>query len=151
ALHRLIGEFDLTHQQTAEAVGRSRASVSNLLRLLELHDTAKEFLEKGLLDMGHARALLTLDEALQRKAALEIVSKKLSVRETEALVRKLQEPPKEKQSTPAVDPDITRLEQDLSDKLCTSVSVKHQSSGKGQLVIKYGNLDELDGILGKIK
>ncbi len=151
ALDRLLKEFELTHQQAAEAVGRSRAAVSNLLRLLDLHPPAKELLEQGKLDMGHARALLPLGENLQRKAALEIVQKQLSVRDAEALVRRLLEPEGDVATKKEVDPDISRLEKDLSDRLCTAVALKHQSTGKGQIVIRYSSLDELDGILGKIQ
>ena len=151
ALNRLIIEFKLTHQQAAEAVGRSRAAVSNLLRLLDLHAVAKELLEQGKLDMGHARALLPLTESLQRKAAMEIVAKQLSVRSAEELVRQLLEPAKNHVKDIMKDPNISRLEQDLSERLCTPVDVKHQSSGKGQVVIRYSSLDELDGILGKIQ
>lgn len=153
ALHRLIEEFGLTHQQTADAVGRSRASVSNLLRLLSLADDVKRMLENGDLEMGHARALLALEGKQQSEVARSVVGKGLSVRETERLVRRTLEG-SEGQAKPAqkrVDPDIRRLEQDLGDKLGARVAIQHGAKGKGKLVIQYNSLDELDGILEHIK
>ncbi len=148
ALKRLIDEFQMTHREAADAVGRSRAAVSNLLRLLELMQEVKYLVDSRLIEMGHARALLSLDSDLQVRAAREVVQSKLSVRETEALVRRLQQskkaPPKERKP----DPDILRLQNRLEEKLCARVRVQHSGSGKGKLVISYNNADELDGILG---
>ena len=146
ALRRLIDEFGMTHRDAADAVGRSRASVSNLLRLLELMQEVKDMVDSRLIEMGHARALLSLDQGLQLKAAREVVNRKLSVRETEALVRQLQKPAKKAPAKP--DPDIVRLQNRLGDALGTKVDIQHEKSGKGKLVIRYNNSDELDGILG---
>ena len=148
ALERLIKEFELTHQQTAEAVGRSRASVSNLLRLLDLDEEVKTMLEHGDLEMGHARALLALPADDQRKAARQVVDQGMSVRETERLVKRIQEHEgaAPKQAAP-VDPDVKRLEDRLSANLAAKVKIQHGNKGKGKLVIHYNNLDELDGIL----
>lgn len=152
ALQRLIGEFTLTHQEVAEAVGRSRAAVSNLLRLLELNDDIRRMVERGELEMGHARALLSLKGAAQSGAAREVVAKRLSVRETERLVRRLlAEAPVKTTATKGVDPDIRRLETDLSEKLGAEVKFEHGAKGKGKLTIHYNSLDELDGILAHIK
>jgi len=151
ALERLIEEFELTHQQAAEAVGRSRVAVSNLLRLLSLNDDVKRLLENGDLEMGHARALLGLEGKPQSEAAQTVVGKGLSVRETERLVKHLVEGPAEKAKTKAPDPDIKRLEQDLAQKLGAQVVVQHGSKGKGKLVIQYNSLDELDGMLAHIR
>jgi ParB family chromosome partitioning protein len=153
ALQRLIEEFELTHSQAAEAVGRSRTAVSNLLRLLELNSDVKELVEQGKLEMGHARALLALSGLQQSDAARSVVAKGLSVRETERMVKRYQgdaaKPSAPKQSKK--DPDISRLEQDLSDKLGAVVALQQASKGKGKLVISYNSLDELDGILNHIK
>ena len=146
ALRRLIDEFAMTHREAADAVGRSRAAVSNLLRLLELMQEVKDMVDARLIEMGHARALLSLDSGLQLKAAREVVTRKLSVRDTEALVRKLQKPAK-KPSAKA-DPDILRLQNRLGESLGAKVSIQHQKSGKGKLVISYNTSDELEGILG---
>lgn len=154
ALERLIREFELTHQQAAEAVGRSRAAVSNLLRLLELHDSVKEMVQKGQLEMGHARALLALPQKAQPDAAHQVVHRDLTVRATERLVKQLlAHPAGTPASAPAKapSPDLLRLEQDLGDRLGARVQVKHGKGGKGQLVIQYNSLDELDGILGRIR
>jgi ParB family chromosome partitioning protein len=153
ALLRLIEEFGLTHQAAAEAVGRSRAAVSNLLRLMELADEVKELLEQRRIEMGHARALLGLTSRRQQIEVAALVAKKsLSVRETEALVRRIISPHSGRpQESPAVDPDIQRLERDLADKLGAKVSFQHSSSGKGKLVVNYNSLDELEGILGHIQ
>lgn len=153
ALQRLIKEFDLTHQEVAEAVGRSRVAVSNLLRLLDLHDDLKRMLEHRELEMGHARALLALKGAAQSAAARQVVSKGLSVRETEALVRRLLaggDSPAPVKKT-GLDPDIRRLQEDLSEKLGAGVEVRHGVKGKGKLVIHYNSLDELEGVLAHIK
>jgi ParB family chromosome partitioning protein len=153
ALQRLISEFGLTHQQAAEAVGRSRAAVSNLLRLLELPEEICERLGRRELEMGHARALLGLP---QRRAQIEVatlvVRKSLSVRDTEALVRRMSQPSPAATEVKAgaVDPNIRRLQDDLSEKLGAPVAIEHAESGKGRLVVKYNSLDELDGILTHI-
>jgi ParB family chromosome partitioning protein len=151
AIKRLIDEFELTHQQAAEAVGRSRTGVSNLLRLLDLNPEVKQLLEDGTLEMGHARALLALKDQQQTEAARRVASKGLSVRETEQLVRKLQAPKKPKKpAEDKIDPNIRHLQSELSDKLGASVKLQHASNGKGKLVIQYNSLDELDGILEHI-
>jgi ParB family transcriptional regulator, chromosome partitioning protein len=153
ALLRLIEEFGLTHQAAAEAVGRSRAAVSNLLRLMELADEVKEMLEQRRIEMGHARALLGLTSRRQQIEVAGLVAKKsLSVRETEALVRRLLAPAASQEARPvAVDPDIHRLERELADKLGAKVVFQHAASGKGKLVVSYNSLDELEGILGHIQ
>lgn len=150
ALQRFQDEFDLTHQQLAEAVGKSRTTVTNLLRLMSLSAEARKLVEHGDLEMGHARAILTLDTVKQTDAARAIVAKGLSVRQTEALVRRLQQ---EKMATgdTKIDPDIKLLQDDLSDKLGAPVMIQHSAKGKGRLVIRYSSLDELDGILDHIK
>jgi len=154
ALERLIGEFELTHAEAAQAVGRSRASVSNLLRLQELSDKVKPLLEDRQLEMGHARALLAISSATQQfDAARQVVKKGLSVRETERLVRRMlggdNSKPARKAATPNA--DIRRLEIEVSEKLGAKVKVDHTSKGAGRLVISYNSLDELDGILKHIK
>jgi ParB family chromosome partitioning protein len=155
ALNRLIKEFELTHQQAAEAVGRSRAAVSNLLRLLDLPQAIRPLIEKRELEMGHARALLGLSAGRQQAEVGALVAKKgLSVRETEALVRRIvaraEAGEKAKDKTRSKDPDIRRLENDLADKLGATVELQHRAGGKGKLVISYHSLDELDGILAHI-
>ncbi len=149
ALKRLIDEFEMTQQQAAEAVGRSRTGVTNLLRLLELTESVKQMVVEGDLEMGHARALLALKDGSQLEAAKKVVSIGMSVRETERLVRKLlgDDASKAKKAKPRIDPDIRRLQDDLSNKLGAKVQVQHNSSGKGKLVIRYNSTDELDGIL----
>jgi ParB family chromosome partitioning protein len=154
ALERLILEFGLTHQQAADAVGRSRAAVSNLLRLLELPPEVCERLEKRELEMGHARALLGLPTRhKQTEVATLVVRKSLSVRETENLVRRMVEPAKPVGETAAVavDPNIQRLEGELADKLGARVNIEHARAGHGRVVIRYNSLDELDGILGHLR
>ncbi|MBK1719958.1 ParB/RepB/Spo0J family partition protein [Thiocystis violacea] len=153
ALERLISEFALTHQQVAEAVGKSRTMVTNLLRLLELNPDVKEFLEQSRLEMGHARALLGLKGAAQSRAARQVVAGGLSVRETERLVRRLQQEDagEEVPARPAEDPNIRRLQSDLTDRLGARVQIQHGHRGGGKLVIAYNNLDELDGILAHIQ
>ncbi len=157
AIDRLVTEFALTHQEAAEAVGRSRAAVSNLLRLLELADEVKALVEKRELEMGHARALLGLTGRRQQAEVGALVAKKgLSVRETEALVRRIAGKTGDTGAGAAdhdrgVDANIRKLENDLSEKLGAKVTVKHQASGKGQLVVTYSSLDELDGILAHIQ
>jgi ParB family chromosome partitioning protein len=152
ALQRLIDEFEMTHQQAASAVGRSRAAVSNLLRLLTLNDDVRKMLEHGDLEMGHARALLALEGNSQSEAAREVAAKGYSVRETEQLVRRLSEPSgKAKKPTKSQDPDIKRLQDELADKLAAKVLFQHAAKGNGKLVIHYNSLDELDGILNRIQ
>ncbi len=153
ALERLISEFDMTHQTAADAVGRSRAAVTNLLRLLELADEVKEFVEKRALEMGHARALLALSQRRQQvEVATLVVKKNLSVRETEALVRQTlahaRTATASEQQRP--DPNVRKLETDLTEKLGAKVQLQHGSGGKGKLIINYTSLDELDGILEHI-
>jgi ParB family transcriptional regulator, chromosome partitioning protein len=155
ALSRLVSEFGLTHQQVAEAVGRSRAGVSNLLRLLELTPEVCELLEKRTLEMGHGRALLALTQRRQQTEVAVLVARKgLSVRETEALVRRLQTPAGENSGdarSPKRDANVERLEQELMDKLGARVAIQQGSGGKGKLVVSYNSLDELDGILAHIR
>jgi ParB family chromosome partitioning protein len=151
ALRRLIDEFGLTHQQTAEAVGRSRAAVTNLLRLLELSPEVKELVEQRLLEMGHARALLSLtQEAVQVKVAQKVALRQLSVRETERLVKNLLDgnPPAKPVK---ISVDIQRLEQQLAEQLGAKVAIRYNKRGRGKMVIEYNNLDELDGILSHIR
>lgn len=152
ALKRLMDEFGMTHQQVAEAVGRSRAAVSNLLRLLELSLQVKPMVEAGELDMGHARALLPLPVEQQLAVAQKVVAGGLSVRATEALVRKImQGDDAAAKANEAVDPDVAKLERDLSDRIGAPVVLRYNNAGKGQLTIKYSSLDELDGILARIR
>ncbi|HVO47288.1 MAG TPA: ParB/RepB/Spo0J family partition protein [Steroidobacteraceae bacterium] len=152
ALQRLITEFTLTHQEAAEAVGRSRAGVSNLLRLLELAPEVAERVEKRELEMGHARALLGLVNLKQQiEVAALVVKSGLSVRETEALVRRMLQPAQARAAEATVDPNVSRLEQELADKLGARVAIQHGSGGKGKLVVTYNSLDELDGILAHIR
>jgi ParB family chromosome partitioning protein len=149
ALNRLIEEFDLTHQQIADAVGKSRATVSNLLRLNGLNEPVKRLLEYGDIEMGHARALLALQGEEQTSVARLVVAKELTVRETERLVNKVLNPAKEAEK-PVKDTDVARLESQLIERLGAKVSISHGSKGKGKIVINYQNLAELDGILAKI-
>lgn len=152
ALQRLIDEFEMTHQQAAGAVGRSRAAVSNLLRLLTLNDDVRKMLEHGDLEMGHARALLALDGNRQSEVAREVAAKGYSVRETEQLVRRLSDPAsKAKKPGKSLDPDIKRLQDELAGKLAAKVLFQHAAKGNGKLVIHYNSLDELDGILQRIQ
>lgn len=150
ALQRLQKEFDLTQQEVANAVGKSRASIANLLRLIGLPDEIKTLLAHGDLEMGHARALLGLPADQQVEAARHVVAKALTVRQTEAMVRNMlsDKPQPEK---PVVDPDVKRLEQRLAERLGTQVQIKHGQKGKGQLVIRYGTLEELQGVLAHIR
>jgi ParB family chromosome partitioning protein len=154
ALSRLIEEFGLTHQAAAEAVGRSRAAVSNLVRLMELSDEVKEMLEHRQIEMGHARAILGLATRRQQIEVATLVAKKsLSVRDTESLVRRIINPKAaESANTPAaVDPDIQRLETEIAEKLGAKVAFQHAASGKGKLIVSYNSLDELEGILAHIQ
>ncbi len=151
ALQRLIAEFKHTHQQVADAIGRSRASVSNLLRLLELPDEIKRMLDEHQLEMGHARALAALDPALAIGLARRAVAHGWSVRELEEAARKAQTLPQGKPKAAARDPDIVALERELAEKLAARVSIQHGKGGRGKLVIGYHSLDELDGILERIR
>ena len=151
ALQRLIDEFRMTHQRVAEAVGRSRAAVTNLLRLLTFNEDVREMLEKGRMDMGHARALLALEGRAQSQAAHQVVEKGISVRETENLVRRLLAKPAARKGTRSLDPDIRALAQQLSEKLGAKVRIGHGRKGQGKLIIEYTSLDELDGILARIR
>lgn len=152
ALKRLQDEFELTHQEVAQAVGKSRTTVTNLLRLIALTDDVKKMLEHGDLEMGHARSMLSLDPSDQREVARQVVSKGLSVRQTEALVRKRQQA---EQRDESVEPesksaDIKKLEDDLADKVGVPVHIAHHPKGKGKLTFSYNTLDELDGILAHL-
>jgi ParB family chromosome partitioning protein len=154
ALDRLVREFNVTHQQAADAVGRSRAAVSNLLRLLELTEEVKQLVEQRQIEMGHARALLGLTQPRQQSEVGALVAKKgLSVRETEALVKKMLTPGQDirDREPERRDPNITKLEQDLADRLGARVQLQHAAKGGGKLVINYHSLDELDGILAHIQ
>jgi len=148
ALRRLVDEFQMTHQEAGDAVGRSRSAVSNLLRLLELSREVRELVDARHLEMGHARALLTLETSMQAQAARQVVSKGLSVRETEQLVRRLKNPPVPKKRE--LDPDIQQLQDKLAEKLCARVKLSFNARGKGKLVIAYNSADELDGILQQL-
>ncbi|MDF1628474.1 MAG: ParB/RepB/Spo0J family partition protein [Alcanivoracaceae bacterium] len=150
ALARLKDEFELTHQQVADAVGKSRAMVTNLLRLISLEEEVKKLLEHGDLEMGHARALLALATDNQIAAARTVVAKGLSVRQTEALVRDFEKAKPAKEIV-REDPNVRQLISDLSDRLGAPVQLRQEKGGKGKLVIAYGSLDELDGILAHIK
>lgn len=152
ALQRLIEEFELTHQQVAEAVGKSRTTVTNLLRLTSLAQEVKTMLERGDLEMGHARALLSLNPQQQTEVARIVVQKGFSVRQTEEMVRKLAADKKpEKAITPKLDPNVKKLQEDLSERVGAPVQIQQTAGGKGKLVIQYNSLDELDGILAHIK
>jgi ParB family chromosome partitioning protein len=151
ALYRLQHEFELTQMEVAEAVGKNRATVANLLRLMNLNDDVKTLLEHGDIEMGHARALLGLEGGLQSEAAAQVVSRALTVRQTEALVRHMQENGGDEKAPVKANPDIQRLERMLGDRLGAKVAIQHSAKGKGKLVINYTTLDELDGILAHIK
>lgn len=151
ALQRLQDEFELTQAQVAEAVGKSRSGVTNLLRLLALAEDAKDLLARGELEMGHARALLGLPKARQAEGARHVVARGLTVRQTEALVRQWLSGAEPVEKAPAVDPDISRLEQRLAERLGANVQIRHGEKGKGQLVIRYTSLDELQGVLAHIR
>ena len=150
ALDRLLNEFELTHQEVATAVGKSRTTVTNLLRLNSLNDDVKTFLENGDIEMGHARALLALKGDIQTNTARIVAAKELTVRETEKLVNKVQQPVVEKADL-GVDYNTVKLQDDLSMLIGSPVELKHNKKGKGKMVISYASLDELDGILAKIK
>jgi len=150
ALLRLMNEFEMTHQQIADSVGRSRTSVSNLLRLQDLNADVKELLSNRFIEMGHARALLGISGNAQSTLARQVAKKGLSVRETEQLVRRTLNPPAKPKAVKK-DPDITNLETGLSEKLGAVVHIKQKPKGKGAIEISYNSLDELEGILSKIK
>jgi len=152
-LRRLLDEFGLTHDKVAQGVGRSRSAVTNILRLLSLNKTARELLEDGKLEMGHARALLALSGGDQDTAARNVVSRRLSVRQTEEMVKQTQNKGaggRKKRKKSRVDPDVQRLQEELSERLGANVQIKH-SRGRGQLVISYHSLEELDGLLARIR
>ena len=152
AFQRLIIEYEMSHQEVANSVGRARASITNALRLLDLPSSVQELVNKKMLTMGHARALLSIqDRGMQLEVANLIVEKGLSVREAEGLVRKIVEKKKPNQQKTTVDPDIQRLEKDLTNRLGARVSIKHKKTGSGTLSIKYSSSDELEGILSKIR
>ena len=146
ALKRLQDEFELTQQEVASAVGKSRATVTNLMRLIGLHIDVQKMLQVGKLEMGHARALLTLSETKQVEFAKLVANKGLSVRQTESLVRNVNTG-SELDRKKSIDPNIKKLEEDLGEKLGAKVIIQHTEKGKGRLVINYNSLDELDGIL----
>jgi ParB family chromosome partitioning protein len=150
AIQRLLEEFNMTHSEIAKTLGKSRTAVSNALRLLQLSETVKGFMDQGLLEMGHARALLALDKSQQNQAAQKVIDKHYSVRETEKLVKRwdLLKNPKNSFTKAPIDPDIKRLQIQLSENLGTKVTLKHHAShDRGKIVIDYSSLDELDGIL----
>ena len=152
AFQRLIIEYEMSHQEVANSVGRARASITNALRLLDLPSSVQELVNKKMLTMGHARALLSIeDRGMQLEVANLIVEKGLSVREAEGLVRKIVEKKKPNQQKTTADPDIQRLEKDLTNRLGARVSIKHKKTGSGTLSIKYSSSDELEGILSKIR
>lgn len=150
ALQRLMDEFGLTHQQVAEAVGKSRTTVTNLLRLLNLAPEVRTMLERGDLDMGHARALLTLPEAKQITVARQVVDKGLTVRETERLVKKTLQGKSTNKTNAQSDADVARLSQQLSEQLGTPVQIRMKTKNKGEVVIRYANLDVLEGLLARL-
>lgn len=149
ALERLLTEFELTHQEVATAIGKSRTTVSNLLRLNKLNEEVKTLLENGDIEMGHARALLALEYDAQASAAQTVATKELTVRETESLIKNIQNPVTEKEKVEKAI-DTIELEQELAEKIGTKVAINHNSKGKGKLVISYNNLAKLEDILAKI-
>ncbi|ROR99036.1 ParB family chromosome partitioning protein [Sinobacterium caligoides] len=151
ALQRLRDDFGLTQLEVAEAIGKSRATVANLLRLLSLGDEVRTLLEHGDLEMGHARALLGLTGAAQVKAAQQVLARGMSVRQTEALVRSMLSEQQSSTASVVVDSNISQLEESLAEKIGVPVQIQHGAKGKGKLVLKYNSLDELDGILAHIK
>jgi len=150
ALIRLQDEFGLTQQQVADAVGKSRTAVANLMRLASLEKAVLDLLERGQIDLGHAKCLLALDGSTQIQAARTVANKNMTVRQTEFLIKQLQNPSNEKQVPQAPNQDINNLQQQLSDKLGAKVSIQHSTKGSGKLVISYNSVDELDGILDHI-
>jgi ParB family transcriptional regulator, chromosome partitioning protein len=151
-LARLIGEFKLTHEEVAKAIGRSRAGVTNLLRLLELAPAVQDMVQDARIDMGHARALLSLSKSRQVELANQIAEKGLSVRETERLVQQASAAPSAaRTASPGLDPDSRRLQEELCESLGATVHLKPRSGGKGSVVIDYSSLDELQGLLKRLK
>lgn len=150
ALIRLQDEFGLTQQQVADAVGKSRTAVANLMRLASLEKVVLELLESGQIDLGHAKCLLALDGSTQIQAARTVATKNMTVRQTEALIKQLQNPSNTKQTPQTPNQDINNLQQQLSDKLGAKVSIQHSTKGSGKLIISYNSVDELDGILDHI-
>jgi ParB family chromosome partitioning protein len=151
ALARLLDEFEMTHQQIADAVGKSRTTVTNLLRLLDLHPEVKKLLLNKHIEMGHARALLGLEGQKQVAAAYKIDKEGLTVRAAERLVRELQSPAVKTEKAKLIDRDTLRLQEDLTSRLGAKVSIDHKKNGAGKLIIAYSSLEELDGIIGQIK
>jgi ParB family chromosome partitioning protein len=151
ALSRLLDEFSMTHESIAGAVGRSRSTVTNLLRLLELDAQVKKLVESRQIDMGHARALLALPKNRQHEAAQQVVAGGLSARAAEALVRRMLGNKTGKRTPPKSDPNIRKLETSLGERLGAAVRIHHRKGGKGSLEIQYQSLDQLDGILSRIK
>ena len=149
-IQRLIDEFDMTHQQAADAVGRSRPAASNLLRLLNLAKPVQELLMAGDIDMGHARALLPLDGASQVQLANQVAARQLSVRDTERLVQQVLNP-RLKKSLPQPDRYLLRLEEEIADAIGASVKIKANKKGAGEVSIRFGSLDQLDGLLGRLR
>ena len=147
ALQRLQQEFGLTHEQIAEAVGKSRTTVTNIMRLLGLSPEVRDHLEARRLEMGHGRALLTLPPEQQMIVAREVLEKDLTVRDTEALVRRMQAPARPAPPPAAENADIRRLERELSEIVGAAIAIEHKAGGKGRMVINYASLDQLDGIL----
>ncbi|HFD12835.1 MAG TPA: ParB/RepB/Spo0J family partition protein [Crenotrichaceae bacterium] len=152
AYQRLSQEFSITHQQIAQVVGKSRAAVSNTLRLMELHSSVQTLLRNKTIDMGHARALLALDSLTQESLAKQVVNNNLTVRATEQLVKKHLGNQTETRSTPETrkDPDILRLENELSEQLGTETKIQYSADGKGRVLINFHDLDHLQGLLAKI-
>ena len=151
ALIRLQNEFGLTQHQVAEAVGKSRSAVTNLMRLASLETPVQQLLQRAEIELGHAKCLLALEGSVQTQAARTVASKKMTVRQTEALIKQLQKPPNTKYANQPVSGDIQNLQQELSDKLGAKVTIQHCTKGSGKLVITYNSVDELDGILDHIK
>jgi len=151
ALQRLISEFDLTHQEVADAVGKSRTQITNLLRLLSLNPIVRRMLEQNEIEMGHARALLALTDQQQIGAAEHIIKKSLSVRESERFIKQLQQPTRPTTTrSQTTNPDVARLERDLSDYLKAELNFEYNRQGKGKIIIQFNSFDELDGILNQI-
>jgi ParB family chromosome partitioning protein len=151
ALIRLQDEFNLTQQQVAEAVGKSRSAVTNLMRLAALQPLVQQQLERGDIELGHAKCLLALEGDVQIQAARAVASDGLTVRQTEVLVKKLQSPNVTQNTKTAANQDIVNLQTELSEKLGAAVKIQHGSKGSGKLTISYNSVDELDGILSHLK
>ena len=151
ALIRLQDEFNLTQQQVADAVGKSRSAVTNLMRLASLQPLVQQQLERGDIELGHAKCLLTLEGDMQIQAARTVASEGLTVRQTEVLIKKLQSPAAENKTKTSANQDILNLQQQLSEKLGAVVKIQHGAKGSGKLTIGYNSVDELDGILNHIK